>query len=87
MTKETPITLDQLTVKALEILETDLVAKQNLTRLRDETDISPTRIRMPQVTYTPPPPRTPWLALAAFGLVALGVFIGVWLACAVAFLI
>jgi len=37
--------------------------------------------------YTPPPPRIPWLALAAFGLVAGGIFIGVWLACAIAFLL
>ena len=85
MTKETPITLDQLTVKALEILETDLVAKQNLTRLRDETDTSRLRIRLP--AYTPPSPKPPYMALAAMFLVALGVFIGVWLACAVAFLL
>ena len=87
MTKKPPLTLDQVTAKTMKILENDLAFQHNLTHLRDETDISPTRIRMPQVTYTPPPPKTPWLALAAFGLVALGVFIGVWLACAVAFLI
>ena len=37
--------------------------------------------------YTPPPPRTPWLALAAFGLVATGFFAGIWAALAWAFLL
>lgn len=37
--------------------------------------------------YTPPPPRPPYLALGAMFLLAAGVFIGVWLACAVAFLL
>ena len=36
--------------------------------------------------YTPPP-RTPWLALAAFALGALGVFIGIWAAIAWAFIL
>ena len=36
--------------------------------------------------YTPPKPKPPYLALAAMFLLATGVFIGVWLACAVAFL-
>jgi len=87
MTKEIPLTIDQITIKALEILENDLVFKRNLTRLRDETDTSPLRIRMPQATYTPPPPKTPWLALAAFGLVATGFFMGIWAALAWAFLL
>jgi len=53
MTKETPITLDQITIKTLEILENDLAFKRNMTRRDDENDSSPLRIRMPQVTYTP----------------------------------
>lgn len=39
------------------------------------------------MTYTPPPPRTPWLALAAFGLVATGFFMGIWVALAWAFIL
>jgi hypothetical protein len=87
MTKETPVTIDQITIETLRILETDLAFKRNMTRRDDENDSSPMRIRMPQVTYTPPPPKTPWLALAAFGLVATGFFMGVWAALAWAFLL
>jgi hypothetical protein len=85
MTKEIPTTLDQITIKALENLENDLAFKRSLTHLRDETDENPPRIRLP--VYTPPPPRTPWLALAAFGLIATGFFAGVWAALAWAFLL
>ena len=37
--------------------------------------------------YTPPPLKPPYMALAAFALVALGVFIGIWAAIAWAFLL
>lgn len=87
MTKETPITIDQITIETLRALENNLVLQREMTRTDDETDASPLRIRMPQVTYTPPPPKTPWLALAAFGLVATGFFAGVWAALAWAFLL
>ena len=85
MTKETPITLDQITIETLRILENDLAFKRNLTRPRDENDASPLRIRLP--VYAPPPPKTPWLALAAFGLVATGFFMGIWAALAWAFIL
>jgi hypothetical protein len=87
MTKETPPTIDQISIKTLEILETNLAFKRNMTRKDDENDSSPLRIRMPQATYTPPPPKTPWLALAAFGLVATGFFMGIWAALAWAFIL
>ena len=38
-------------------------------------------------SYTPPPPRPPYLALIIFGLVATGFFAGVWAALAWAFLL
>ena len=85
MTKETPISLDQITIKTLEILENNLALQRNMTHPRDETDASPLRIRLP--IYTPPPPRTPWLAFAAFGLVATGFFMGIWAAIAWAFIL
>jgi hypothetical protein len=87
MTKETPITIDQISIKQLRWLEAALIVKRNMKRRDDENDSSPMRIRMPQVTYTPPPPRAPWLALAAFGLVATGFFAGVWAALAWAFIL
>jgi len=87
MTKETPITLDQITIETLRILETDLAFQRNMTRRDDENDSSPMRIRMPQVTYTPRPPRFPWNAAFVLGLLATGAFIGVWFACALAFLL
>tara|TARA_R110000868_G_scaffold353791_1_gene614976 strand:+ start:587 stop:850 length:264 start_codon:yes stop_codon:yes gene_type:complete len=87
MTKETPISLDQISIETLRILETNLALQYHMTHPRDETDASPMRIRMPQVTYTPPPPKLPIMAILAFGLVATGFFMGVWAACAVAFLI
>jgi len=85
MTKKSPLTLDQITIKSLEILENDLAFQRRLTHLRDETDANPPRIRLP--VYTPPPPKTPWLALAALGLVATGFFMGIWAALAWAFLL
>jgi hypothetical protein len=85
MTKEIPLTIDQISIEQMRWLEAALVVKRNLTRPRDETDTSPLRIRLP--VYTPPPPRTPWLALAAFGLVATGFFMGIWAALAWAFLL
>ena len=85
MTKETPITLDQISIEQIRWLEAALIVKRNMERMNDETDTSRLRIRLP--IYTPPPPKTPWLALAAFGLVATGFFMGIWAALAWAFLI
>jgi hypothetical protein len=85
MTKNTVPTIDQISIEQMQGLETALIFKRNLTRPRDENDASSLRIRLP--VYTPPPPKTPWLALAAFGLVATGFFMGVWAALAWAFLL
>jgi hypothetical protein len=87
MTKETPITLDQITIETLRILETDLAFKRNMTRRDDENDSSPMRIRMPQVTYTPPPPKPPYLALAALALSAALAFASLWAAIAWVFIL
>jgi len=37
--------------------------------------------------YTPPPPRTPWLALAVLALSAVLAFVSLWAAIALAFLV
>lgn len=85
MTKEAPISPDKVSIEYLRILENNLALQRSLTRTDDETSTSPLHIRRP--VYTPPPPKTPWLALAAFGLVATGFFMGIWAALAWAFLL
>jgi hypothetical protein len=87
MTKKTPLTHDQISIESLRILEDNLALQRNMTHPRDETDTSPMRIKMPQVTYTPPPPKLPIMAILAFVLVATGFFAGVWAALAWAFLL
>ena len=37
--------------------------------------------------YAPPPPKPPYLALIAFGLVATGFFMGIWAVIAWSFLL
>ena len=39
------------------------------------------------MTYTPPPPRPPYLALGALFILATGFFAGIWAALAWAFLL
>lgn len=85
MTKETPITVDQITIKTLRALENNLVLQRKMTQTDDETDASLLRIRRP--VYTPPPPRPPYQALIIFGLVATGFFAGVWTVIAWSFLL
>jgi len=85
MTKETPITIDQISIKQLRWLEAALVVKRKMERMNDETDEDPPRIRLP--AYTPPPPRTPWLALAALALSAALAFASLWAAIAWVFIL